>query len=143
MARLLGIDYGTRRIGVAVSDETGQIALPLCVLDGRDAERAIGEIEKLCREKTAETLVIGLPVNMNGTRGPSAEAAARFGERLRARTGRQVAYWDERWSTRGAERVLIEADVSRARRKTVVDKLAAQLMLQNYLDAQGIGARAT
>lgn len=140
MARILGIDYGERRMGVAVSDEAGIIALPLCVVPVRGPRQAADETARLIQEKQAGRVVIGLPLNMNGSRGPAAEAVEQFVAKLRALTALPVETWDERLSSRAAERILVEADVRRAKRKTVIDQLAAQIMLQSYLDRQAASA---
>ncbi len=134
MPRILGIDYGERRLGFAVSDEAGIIAMPLCVAEVVGVRQAVGEVARLVKEKQAGAAVVGLPLNMNGTRGPAAEAVEHFVALLRAATPVPVTTWDERLSTRAAERILVDADVRRARRKTVIDQLAAQIMLQSYLD---------
>ncbi len=140
MGRILGIDYGSRRIGIARSDGTGTIALPLktlAVVSEEDAER---QVVSLCAECEADAMVLGLPLNMNGTHGPQAQRVEAFAERLRAATGRPVHLMDERLSSSLVERTLIEADVSRGKRKGVIDKLAAQSILQGYLDAQAAAA---
>jgi putative Holliday junction resolvase len=136
MPRILGIDYGERRMGFAVSDEAQLIALPLCVVAVLGPRQAAEEAVRLVREKQAGAVVVGLPLNLNGTRGPAAEAVAKFVERLRPLIAIPVATWDERLTSKAAERALIAADVRRAKRKTVIDQVAAQIMLQSYLDAQ-------
>ena len=135
MPRILGIDYGERRMGIAVSDEAGIIAMPLCVVPVRSPRQAAAEAGRLILEKQAGTVVVGLPLNMNGSRGPAAEAVAHFVAQLLAVAAVPVETWDERLSSKAAERILIDADVRRAKRKTVIDQLAAQIMLQSYLDA--------
>lgn len=135
MPRILGLDYGQRRLGFAVSDPDGIVATPLCVIERTSDRQALQELARLCGETGAEKIVVGLPVHMDGRRGEEAERVSAFAERAAARLGVPVETWDERLTTRSAERVLIEAGTSRRRRKEVVDKLAAQIMLQNYLDA--------
>ncbi|MBU4201210.1 MAG: Holliday junction resolvase RuvX [Verrucomicrobia bacterium] len=135
MTRILGIDYGERRLGFAISDETGIIAMPLCVVTVEHPRHALDEVQRLVREKQAGQVVIGMPLNMNGTRGPASEAVARFVTRLSKTISIPVATWDERLSSKAAERILIDADVRREKRKGVIDQLAAQIMLQSYLDA--------
>lgn len=135
MPRFLGLDYGERRLGFAVSDAGGTISMPLVVVQVRSRDHAMAEIERLVRETGAETLVVGLPLNMDGTIGPKAVEVNTLVEKLAPRLPVPVETWDERLTTKSAERVLIEANTSRRRRKEVVDKLAAQIMLQSYLDA--------
>ncbi len=132
--RVLGVDYGTRRVGFAISDAMGIVATPLFtrdVLSETEAARAVGEVAE---EKGAVRVVVGIPLNMDGTKGPMALQVEAFLKRLRDR-GLEVEVWDERLSTGLVERMLVSADVSRARRKEVRDKLAAQVILQGYLDA--------
>ncbi len=131
---MIGLDLGSRTIGVAVSDELALTAQPLVVLKRRGTKKDIQAIAQLAQEYEAETIVIGLPRKMNGALGPQAEKTQTFGRVLAAAVDLKVVYWDERWTTVSAERVLIEADLSRAKRKQVIDKLAASLILQGYLD---------
>ena len=138
MARILGLDHGERRLGFALSDPTGMLATPLRVVHVTGEGDALRAVVDVCRETGAAALVIGLPRNMNGTLGPAAEKVARFIERLQGALTIPIHTWDERLSSRLVERVLIDADVSRAKRKGVIDKLAAQVILQAYLDAQSI-----
>jgi len=137
MPRILGIDYGERRMGFAVSDEAEIIAMPLCVVAVLHPRQAAEEVARRVLEKQAGTVVVGLPLNMNGSRGPAAEAVTQFVERLRHLVSIPVETWDERLSSKAAERILIDADVRRAKRKQVIDQVAAQIMLQCYLDAKG------
>jgi len=137
--RILGLDLGSKTIGVALSDELGYTAQPLTVLTRRGGNRDLEAVADLVREYEAEKIVLGLPWKMNGSLSPAAEKTQAFGEGLAefvAASGlaAEVVYWDERWSTVTAERVLIQADLSRARRKKVIDKLAASVILQGYLD---------
>lgn len=136
MSRILGLDFGERRLGFAVSDADEVLATPLCVAHCRNRQEALREVERLCRETGATKLVVGLPIQMNGSRGTQAENVLAFVEELASRLPVPIETWDERLTTRTAESVLIEAGASRRRRKEVVDKLAAQIMLQNYLDAK-------
>ena len=136
MSRVLGVDYGERRLGFAISDEAGIIAMPLCVVTVDHPRRALDEVQRQVREKQASRVIIGMPLNMNGSRGPAADAVERFINRLRATITVPVETWDERLSSKAAERILIDADMRRAKRKTVIDQVAAQVILQNYLDAQ-------
>ena len=133
---ILGIDYGSRRIGVAVSDATGTIALPLKILDIKSVAQAVAKVAEVVAERSAEQVVVGLPLNMNGTEGEMATAARRFAEALEEAVAAHVTLFDERLSTSEIERVLLEADLSRNKRKGVRDKLAARVILQAWMDAQ-------
>ena len=133
--RILALDVGDRRIGVALSDPTGIIASPLTTLR-REAERKDQEaIARLIEEHGAELVVVGLPLTLAGERGPQAERVVRFGDRLADALGVRVVYWDERHSTVDAERIVR----SRARRRQAVrgavDDVAAAVILQSYLDS--------
>lgn len=131
----VGIDLGDVRIGVAVSDEMGIVASPYSVITSAGWNRDIACISKIVSEVGAGEVVVGLPVNMDGTRGPRAQKAADFADRLKqALVVVPVVLWDERLSTVQASKALLEADLSRRRRREVIDKAAASLILQNYLD---------
>jgi putative Holliday junction resolvase len=134
--RILGLDIGSKTIGVAVSDELCLIAHGVTTLKRRGLDHDIHELLKLIEEKQIFKIVIGLPKNMNNTLGPSAEMVLGFIERLNEHTSVPVVTWDERLSTVAAEKVLLEADMSRKKRKRVIDKVAALLILQGYLDSQ-------
>jgi putative Holliday junction resolvase len=136
MTRVLGMDYGDRRIGFAVSDPDGQLALPVGSLEGRAEAEVFGHVRDLCSERGVGRIVVGLPVNMDGTRGPAAKKAEAFAARLQAALGMPVETWDERLSTVAVERAMRAADLSAGKRKASRDKMAAQAILQNYLDAQ-------
>jgi putative Holliday junction resolvase len=133
---ILGIDYGSRRIGVAVSDATGTIALPLKILDVKSVAQAVEKVAAVVAERSAEQVVVGLPLNMNGTEGEMATAARCFAEALEEAIAAHVTLFDERLSTMEIERVLLDADLSRNKRKGVRDKLAARVILQAWMDAQ-------
>ena len=135
--KLLGIDYGQRRIGVAASDETGTLALPLEQVDAEPLAGACERIAALARERGVERIVVGMPRNMDGTYGPAAEGVRAFMAKLKKFVPTEVVAWDERLSTAQAERAMLEADYSRKRRRAQRDALAAQLILQNYMDAIG------
>lgn len=133
--RVLGLDLGSRVIGMAVSDELGWTAQGLPSWKRRErAEEDIAEIKRLVSLYKAECIVVGYPRNMDGSAGPAAQAAAEFADRLQEELGIKVVLWDERMSTVAAERVLLEGDVSRRKRRQAVDKLAAVIILQGYLD---------
>ncbi len=130
----MGVDPGTRRIGVAVSDELGMLARGVATLSATGEEADAGELSELAKSLGAERIVVGLPRNMDGTEGERAQAARQLAESLASRTGLPVILWDERLTTKGAERMLIAADLSRARRRRIIDQQAAQWILQSYLD---------
>lgn len=134
--KMLGIDYGQRRIGVAASDETGTLALPLEQVDAEPLASACERIGVLARERGVERIVVGMPRNMDGSYGPAAESVRAFIAKLKKSVSLEIVSWDERLSTAQAERTMLEADYSRKRRRAQRDALAAQLILQNYLDAQ-------
>lgn len=136
MSRILGLDYGMKRIGLAVSDADEVIALPLKVLHVGSPKQALDEVVRACADAKADKLVVGLPLNMNGSAGFQAENVKAFVAELGPRLTIPIETWDERLSTRSAENVLIEAGTRRENRRKVIDKLAAQIMLQNYLDAR-------
>ena len=138
--RLMGLDVGDRRIGVAVSDELSLFAQGLLVLERRGLAADLSALGRVIAEKDVSRIVVGMPRNMNGSYGPQAEKTAAFIKSLETTCGRPCVAWDERLTTRQAERVLISADARRSKRKTVRDKLAAQLILQSYLDHQRLTA---
>ncbi|WP_241154302.1 Holliday junction resolvase RuvX [Staphylospora marina] len=133
-SRVLGLDVGQRRIGVAVSDSLGWTAQGVCVIQ-RD-ENWLDRLDRLMEEYRVSEVVVGLPRNMNGTIGPRGEDSMQVADTLKNRYGLPVHLWDERLSTMAAERTLLEADVSRKKRKQVIDRLAATWILQGFLDAQ-------
>lgn len=134
--RILGIDPGTKTIGVAVSDELFFAAHGLPNIPARPAVKALEAIKKLINDYTVYEIVVGLPMNMNGSMGSSAQAAQAFASSLESLLPGGVSMIDERLTTVQAERTLIEADVSRARRRGLRDRVAAVLILQSHLDAR-------
>jgi putative Holliday junction resolvase len=134
--RYMGIDLGTKYIGIAVSDESGTIAQGRGVVERTSNAEAVKKIEELIEEYGVQEIVMGLPLNMNGSQGERAEDSVRFAERLKAATALEVKLWDERLSTKEVTDVMIKASVRRDKRKKNVDKLAAQLILQSYLDTK-------
>lgn len=134
--RIMGLDYGDRKIGVAVSDMFGWTAQGLEVVERRRDGAEMQRIADLVREQEVEEIVVGLPKNMNGSIGPRGEICIAFADHLRDMLNLPVHLWDERLTTVSAERTLLEADVSRKKRRQVVDKMAASLILQNYLDSK-------
>jgi putative holliday junction resolvase len=134
--RALGLDLGTKTIGLAVSDELGLTAQGRPTLARRGPRKDVEALQRLATELGVDRFILGLPLNMNGSEGPRAVATREFGASLGAATGLPVIYQDERLTTAEANRTLLEADVSRKRRREVVDQLAASLILQGWLDAQ-------
>ncbi|WP_168121674.1 Holliday junction resolvase RuvX [Paenibacillus sp. HB172176] len=134
--RTMGIDYGDRRIGVAVSDAFGWTAQGVAVVEKRRDGGEMGKLAELAKEHEVTEIVVGLPKNMNGSIGPRGEICMAFAEDMRQKLQVPVHLWDERLTTVAAERTLLEADVSRKKRKLVIDKMAATLILQNYLDSK-------
>jgi len=132
--RIMGLDVGTRTIGVAISDELGITAQGLKTLKRKSMEEDLKEIATIIRQFEVEKIVVGLPKKMDGTLGTQAEIVLKWVKALKDKIPIPVESWDERLSTVGATRVLLEADLSRRKRKKVIDKLAAVLILQGYLD---------
>ena len=138
--RILGIDYGDKRVGLAVSDEGGLIASGLPTFQRKGNDRPlIDHVRRLCDEYGVERIVVGLPINMDGSIGPRARLTSEFVNRLRNALGLDVVTWDERLTSEQAERLMLAADLSRARRKKHRDRVAAHLILQSYLDAEREG----
>lgn len=132
--RIMGLDVGTKTVGVAISDPLGWTAQGIKTIRRSNLEADLSEIEHLVSEYEVEEIMIGLPLNMNGTAGPSVDMAREFGAAVEQRLGLRIVYRDERMSTMAAERSLLEGDVSRKKRKQVIDKMAAVFVLQGYLD---------
>lgn len=134
--RIMALDVGEKRIGVAISDELMLTAQGLCVIHSRGTVKDLEQIAQLIKEHQVTHLLLGLPRNMNGTYGPMAEKVREFGRRIVEKHPEiPIDYWDERLTTTAAQRVLVDADMSRSRRRQVVDKVAAGLILQNYMDS--------
>jgi len=133
-ARLLGLDLGTKTIGLALSDISRIVATPLETIKRtkftKDAERLL----EICEEHSVAALVIGLPLNLDGSEGPRSQATRAFARNLSGKTDLPMVFWDERLSTVAVERTLLEADASRKRRAEVIDKMAAGYILQGALD---------
>lgn len=134
--RIMGLDLGEKTIGVALSDPMGMIARGVEVIKRKTMEEDVKYLFALLQEYEVEKIVLGLPLNMNNTEGPGAKMARDFGRKLTFETGVPVVFWDERLTTVAAEKILLEADMSRAKRKKVIDKMAAVFILQNYLDKE-------
>lgn len=132
--RILGLDYGSRRIGAAVSDPLGFTAQPLPPIRRQGIRRDIEEISSLVREYSVGTVLIGLPLTLSGEEGTQAKQARLFGEKIRELLGIPVEMWDERMTTVQAERHLIAAGVRREKRKEIRDSVSAVFLLQSALD---------
>jgi putative Holliday junction resolvase len=133
--RSLGLDVGERRTGVALSDPQGLIAFPLTVIEHKDEDTAIAHIARISEERGAARVVVGMPLMLDGHEGQQATKVRAFGEKLRAHVNIPVEFWDERLSTRSAQRALRESRAGRHNRnKAHADALAASYMLQSFLD---------
>jgi len=133
--RILGLDIGERTIGVAISDPLGYTAQGITTIRRKNLAFDIAEIKKICDEYSVETILMGLPKNMNGTIGPSGEKVIELSKVLEEELKLPVKLWDERLTTVAAHKAMLEADLSRAKRKKIVDKIAAIYILQGYLDS--------
>lgn len=140
--RILGLDYGTRRIGVAVSDELGITARTLCTIERKTLASDLDRIAALVAENDIATIVVGYPRRLDGTEGVECDRVRRFADRVAERCSRPVETWDEAFTTAEAEELLIRADMSRKKRKKVIDRVAACLILQGYLESIGSSAGA-
>ena len=135
MNRILGIDVGEARIGLALSDELGMLAHPLQTITVKEGG-AIQRIADIIRKDKIEIVVIGLPRNMNGSYGPAADKVRDFGQKLKALAPCTLKFWDERLTTVAAQKSLHEAGRNTKESRKVIDQVAAQLILQGYLDSQ-------
>ncbi len=133
MSRLLGVDYGTKRVGLAISDPLGVLASPLAVVPRHEVVRYVANI---ANDQDLVKIVVGLPTALRGNEGDSANEARVLGEELAEATGLEVVYSDERFTSRIAESNLLETGMKRRDRRKTVDKVAATIILQDYLDAQ-------
>lgn len=134
--RIMGLDMGKKTIGIAVSDALGLIAQPLKTLSRKTEEEDIDALKKLIGELEISEIVVGLPKRTDGQLGQSEIVVLEFVEKLRSAIGQPIHIWDERFSTAAVTRILIEADVSRAKRRKVVNHLAAAYILQGFLDSR-------
>ena len=135
MKKILGVDLGTKRVGLAISDALGLIASPLGIVEVRSEWEAIFEVEKAYEENSAEMIVVGLARNMNGKLGEKGKECEAFAKKL-SEKGYEVELWDERLSSAEAERSLKKANINRKKRKEKVDAVAAQIILNNFLAAK-------
>ena len=133
MQKIMGIDYGDARTGVAISDLLCSIVGSTCVVPSRNREKAVADIVRLCKENMVGEIVVGLPKNMDGTEGVRAELCREFAETLKEATGLPVAIWDERRTTVEAHNILSQHNYHGKKRKETVDAVAASLILEGYL----------
>ena len=138
MGRIIGLDLGEKRIGVAISDETATISTAIDTIILISVKDLIKKISEMAASYRADEVVIGLPLNMNGSKGPQADKAISFAEKLKKVVSCKVSTFDERLTTAQGEAILLSADMSRKKRKDNIDKLAAQIMLQAYLDYKNV-----
>ncbi|MFX0549170.1 Holliday junction resolvase RuvX [Hathewaya histolytica] len=133
--RILGLDIGDRTIGVSISDPLGFTAQGITTIRRKNEKYDLEELGIICNEYSVEKIVSGLPKNMNGTLGPQGEKVKEFAEKIRETLNIEIIYWDERLTTVAAHRAMLEADLSRKKRKKIVDKIASTYILQGYLDS--------
>ena len=132
--RIMGVDFGDARTGVAISDLLCSIVGSTCVIPSRNTEKAIADIVRLCRENSVGEIVVGLPKNMDGTEGARAELCREFAARVQEATGLEVTMWDERRTTVEAHNILSQHNYHGQKRKNTVDAVAAGLILEGYLN---------
>ena len=133
MQKIMGIDYGDARTGVAISDLLCSIVGSTCVVPSRNRDKAVADIVKLCKDNMVGEIVVGLPRNMDGSEGPRAQLCREFAEVLKEATGLPVAMWDERRTTVEAHNILSQHNYHGKKRKETVDAVAASLILEGYL----------
>lgn len=141
MERILALDVGNKRIGVAVSDALGMTAQGVTVVQRRSLQADLAAVCQLVQQYQTTQVVIGLPLNMNGTEGPQSKLAQQFGQALARECQVEIVWQDERLTTAAAERTLLKGDVRRQKRKQVIDMLAAQMILETHLARRKAGAR--
>ena len=133
--RVIALDHGSKRVGIAIGDPLGVIAQPLEFIPAEPLDAFFERLKKLLAEKEVGQIIVGMPRNMDGSYGPAAEKVRAFVERLKEEVDLPIRLWDERLTTAQAQRVLLEGNVRRKDRKQRVDKMAAAILLQSYLDA--------
>jgi putative Holliday junction resolvase len=138
MKRSLGIDHGDARVGVAIADDLGMLAHPLETIHVREVADPVARIAEIVGRDRIEIIVLGMPRNMDGTYGPAADKVRAFAEKLRAACGCEVKLWDERLTSVAAQRALHEAGRNVQQSREVIDQVAAQMILQGWLDAQAM-----
>ena len=134
--RILALDHGTVRIGVAVSDELHMIAQPLEFIPAEPWDPALNRLQQILREKEVGLILVGMPRNMDGTYGPAAEKVREFVSKIQEHVAIPIKLWDERLTSVQANRLLVQGQVRRDKRKQAVDKMAAAILLQSYLDVR-------
>ncbi|MDO5725525.1 MAG: Holliday junction resolvase RuvX [Tissierellia bacterium] len=134
--RILGLDVGDVRIGVSVSDPIGIMALGVDTINRTSNKYAYEEIENYIKQYNVNKIVVGMPYNMDGSLSEQGEKIKKFATKLGNKTGIDIIYFDERLTSKSAERILIEGDIKRANRKKYIDKIAATIILQTYLDSR-------
>jgi putative Holliday junction resolvase len=139
VACTLGIDHGSKRIGLAISDPSGSVALPAGTLESRGLERDLAAIRQVVEARQVDRIVVGLPIHMDGSHGRQAEAARKFAEHLARELGLPVETLDERWTTREAERALRATGRKGKKKRAVIDSVAAAILLRAYLEREGRG----
>jgi len=132
--RLLSIDYGKQRIGVAMSDPMQMLASSLCTIHNTGAQKSVNELVEICKKNEIITIVVGMPINMNGSYGDSAQAARDFANALQQKITIPVLHWDERWTTVSAQKSLISQGKSPSQNRDRIDQIAAAFLLQAFLD---------
>lgn len=133
--RIMGLDIGEKTIGIAICDPLGYTAQGITTVRRKGKESDIEELKKVCNEYQVEEIIAGLPKNMNGTLGPQSEKIIKFCDFIKERLTLPLKYWDERLTTVAANKAMLESDMSRSKRKKIVDKVAATYILQGYLDS--------
>jgi len=141
--RTVSLDIGTKTIGVAVSDELGITANGVCTISRVNEKKDLAQIRDITERYSPCEILVGIPCNQDGSLGNRAKGIRKFSERIRDSLGLSVKYWDESFSTRTAEQTLIEAGTGRKKRKTVIDKMAATVILQEYLLSRDQGSGET
>ncbi len=134
--RILGVDYGEKRIGLAVSIPFQNMAVPLKVINVVSHKKAILEIAETVVQESVDMIVVGLPINMDGSSGEMVDRVMDFVAKVAAATGKKVETWDERLTTVMAEKSMLDGDLSRSKRKSIRDKISAQILLQDYLESR-------
>ena len=137
MMKIMGVDYGDARTGIAISDLMCSIVGSTCVVPSRNTEKAIADIVKLCKDNMVGEIVVGLPKNMDGTEGVRAELCREFAAKLGEATGLKITMWDERRTTVEAHNILSQHNYHGKKRKNTVDAVAASLILEGYLNFRG------
>jgi len=136
MTRVLALDVGKKRIGVALSDALRMIAQPYGYVENQTEEQVLDELKQIIEKEQVNQVVVGMPKRLDGSKGELAQLSKELGNQIRNQLDMPVKFWDERYSTHAAERMLLEADVRRNKRKQVIDQTTAAWILQGYLDAQ-------